>query len=122
MVKKKKDGTSKQRKPRKEKRVKEKHMDVLVNPKEQENKDDIQEEGELLDDMLPGEPHGDHKRGSSKRCEEERRKRKDDLDKLPNQPSSKSRNRSRIRKVSQWVFSGGPTRWVFGTVLVKFPL
>ena len=85
MVKRKEDGASKQRKPRKEKRVKEKHKDVVINPKEQGNKIDTQEEGEIPLDM-----------GSPKRSEEEARRRREGADKILIRPSSKSRTRSRI--------------------------
>ena len=94
MVKKKKGGVGKQRKPKKEKPVKEKHEDVSVKPKKNENKDNIEEEGEILEDILPEEAHGD--RDSPKRGEGESRRRKDDVDSYPDQPSSKSRSRSRI--------------------------
>ena len=94
MVKKKKGGVGKQRKPKKEKPVEEKHEDVPVKPKKKENKDNIVEEGEILEDILPEEAHGD--RDSPKRGEGESRRRKDDVDSYPDQPSSKSRSRSRI--------------------------
>ena len=61
MVKKKKNDVSIQRKPMSEKRVKEKHKYVPVNPKGQENRDNIRRVGEILGDMQPEQPQGDRK-------------------------------------------------------------
>ena len=53
MVEKKQNGVSIQRKPRNEKQVKERHEYGPVNPKGQENRDNIREVGEILGDMQP---------------------------------------------------------------------
>ena len=51
IVKKNKNDVSIQRKPRKEKRAKEKHKYVPDNPNWQENRDNIRKVGEVLGDM-----------------------------------------------------------------------
>ena len=53
MVEKKQNGVSFQRKSKKEKRGKEKHENGPVNPKGQENRDNIREVGEIHGDMQP---------------------------------------------------------------------
>ena len=80
-----------QRKPRKEKQLKEKHEYGPVNPKGQENRDNIREVGEILGDMQPRatrgpqegrNPDGDVIKGISKQGEDNRRRREHDVDNL----------------------------------------
>ena len=99
MVMKKKGGVGKQRKPIKEKSVKEKQEDVPVNPEKKGNRDNMEEEGEIREDIPLREAQGD--RDSPKWEEDESRRRKDDVDNLPDQPSSKSRSRRRISNNSE---------------------
>ena len=62
MVKKKKNGVSIQKTPRKEKLIKEKNEYVPVSPKGQENIGNIREVAEILEDMQSEESQGDRKR------------------------------------------------------------
>ena len=73
MVTEKKNGVSIQRKPRKEKRGKEKHEYGPVNPKEQENRDNTREVGEILGDMQSRATRGSNNSEVSYRSVHDRR-------------------------------------------------
>ena len=62
MVKGKKSGVSEQKKAEEREKGKKKHEDVPVNPRGQENKDNIRKVGEILGDMQPEGPQGNRNR------------------------------------------------------------